>query len=164
MLEEDLLVDEDAEESGKSSTEQPGDLVFTLPHETSSVTSVPSHASEDETPVEDNESLALEDGEENQTPTLPPDLVFTPSSSTESSQPPPSVSPASAPLRRRCATLGGPAPHSGCVFPFVFSGAMYTSCTTRRRGRPWCSTQVDESLNFIPGDYHHGVLNVLFHN
>ena len=159
---EDLLVDEDADESGDSSTVQPGDLVFTLPHETSSVTSVPSHASEDETPVEDSESLALEDGEENQTPTLHPDLVFTPSSSTESSQPPPSVSPAPAPLRRRCATLGGPAPHSGCVFPFMFSGAMFTSCTTRRRGRPWCSTQVDESLNFIPGAYHHGVLNVFF--
>ena len=132
-------IDEGQESSTSSTDENPEDKVFTLPSENEA--SLPPYVSQVGHTEANNEALLSVDVHKNEEA---PDLIFnlTPSSDSQ-------------PLR--CTTIGGPSPRSGCVFPFVFHGKKFTSCTTfktRRRGRPWCSTQRDSRQNFIPGDKH----------
>ena len=38
-----------------------------------------------------------------------------------------------------------------CVFPFVYSGVMYNTCTRKdsQNGQPWCATNVDEATKEV---------------
>ena len=51
-------------------------------------------------------------------------------------------------------TVGGNANGVRCVFPFIFAGQTYSSCTTRDADRPWCSTTAnftkDGSWGYCP--------------
>ena len=53
-----------------------------------------------------------------------------------------------------CTTIRGPRPDKPCVFPFNFNGIEKTTCIKGRlRPDPWCSTNVDDSNNYIPGEW-----------
>jgi len=59
-----------------------------------------------------------------------------------------------------CVTDSGPKSGQKCVFPFIFSGKMYSSCTEwlfdekkSRKGQLWCSTSVDEFGRHKKGNY-----------
>jgi len=47
--------------------------------------------------------------------------------------------------KKPCVTTG----NKPCVFPFVFHGKTYTSCTTKRHHKPWCATRTDSSGKFM---------------
>ena len=54
-------------------------------------------------------------------------------------------------LTRPCHTDGGPAKEAGCMFPFIYRGKTYTSCTAvnTKGGRPWCSTRLDSRGRYM---------------
>jgi len=59
-----------------------------------------------------------------------------------------------------CITDSGPKSGQKCVFPFLFSGKMYHSCTEwnfdedkSNKGKLWCSTRVDEFGSHQKGNY-----------
>ena len=53
-----------------------------------------------------------------------------------------------------CTTIRGPKPDKPCIFPFIFNGENETTCVKGRlRPEPWCSTKVDDSNNYIRGEW-----------
>merc|ERR1712025_758298 len=52
-----------------------------------------------------------------------------------------------------CVTTGGPSTGAACVFPFVYAGSTYTSCTTDGGHPAWCYTQVDSQGKGVSGRY-----------
>jgi len=63
-------------------------------------------------------------------------------------------------INGECVTDSGPKSGQKCVFPFIFSGKMYSSCTEwlfdekkSRKGQLWCSTSVDEFGRHQKGNY-----------
>ena len=42
-------------------------------------------------------------------------------------------------------------PKVKCQLPFVFKDILYRECTTVESEVPWCSTRVDQSLEYFPG-------------
>ena len=59
--------------------------------------------------------------------------------------------------QEECRTVGGPSPHSACVFPFTHAGVVNTECTTEGLGQPWCSTQTWDNGTHISGQGLYGV-------
>ena len=57
-----------------------------------------------------------------------------------------------------CTTVSGPDTGRQCVFPFIFKGITYVSCTDilESPGREWCSTKVDSDGNHINGQGYYG--------
>jgi len=53
--------------------------------------------------------------------------------------------------RSECSTAGGPAGvGTPCVFPFVYNGVRFTSCTTvNNNGQRWCATEVGANSAYI---------------
>lgn len=41
--------------------------------------------------------------------------------------------------------------HEPCVFPFIYKGKKYTSCTSVEEHNPWCSTKVDRKGGYMKG-------------
>ena len=53
-----------------------------------------------------------------------------------------------------CETVGGPWPRQKCVFPFLFDGKEYDSCTTDGEvDYFWCATDVDKNGEMIIGNW-----------
>ena len=52
-----------------------------------------------------------------------------------------------------CKTNGGNRPNSKCVFPFLFKGTWYESCTIVDDNTPWCSTEVYPSGQHVAGEW-----------
>ena len=43
-----------------------------------------------------------------------------------------------------------PAPNKKCVFPFMYEGKTFTSCTTyKNKGTPWCATEVSSKGKYL---------------
>ena len=51
-----------------------------------------------------------------------------------------------------CKTNGGDVGRQ-CVFPFIYKGTTYSSCTNAGEDFYWCSTKVDESGNHVSGEW-----------
>merc|ERR1711868_101710 len=52
----------------------------------------------------------------------------------------------------QCWTKSGAMINAPCIFPFIYQGVTYTSCTTAGRfSEPWCSTATDTNGNHIIG-------------
>merc|ERR1711936_563242 len=52
-----------------------------------------------------------------------------------------------------CTTSSGPQTGQSCVFPFRYSGVVYTSCTAVDRAAAWCATSVDQAGEFQDNQY-----------
>ncbi|XP_040580289.1 uncharacterized protein [Lepeophtheirus salmonis] len=56
-----------------------------------------------------------------------------------------------------CMTNGGKYSNTKCVFPFIYKGIEYYSCTwyisIYTKNQPWCSTKVDVNNNHIKGNW-----------
>merc|ERR1712012_721810 len=60
-----------------------------------------------------------------------------------------------------CVTVSGPSQGEPCVFPFIFTGKMFTNCTLwtfdtqaqEDKDRFWCSTSVDSNGEHVLGNY-----------
>ena len=57
-----------------------------------------------------------------------------------------------------CKTVSGPGANKPCMFPFIFNGVSYNTCTLKQAddNKPWCSTLVDDNNNHVPGGGHYG--------
>eukprot|EP00040_Diaphanoeca_grandis_P000102 m.14348 g.14348 ORF g.14348 m.14348 type:complete len:2596 (-) comp10105_c0_seq1:515-8302(-) len=53
----------------------------------------------------------------------------------------------------QCDTRDNGVMNRQCVFPFVYEGTRYTSCTMEGDNVPWCATAVDESDVYIDGEW-----------
>ena len=57
----------------------------------------------------------------------------------------------------KCITTGGNAPYKPCVFPFIYNGVKYNTCTyagsQHTEGVAWCSTSTDRYDNHIQGTW-----------
>ena len=57
----------------------------------------------------------------------------------------------------KCITTGGNAPYKPCVFPFIYNGVKYNTCTyagsQHTEGVAWCSTSTDNYDNHIQGSW-----------
>jgi len=61
----------------------------------------------------------------------------------------------------RCSVIEGPAQGQECVFPFVWGGRRFTSCTQwtyggQHQGKLWCSTRTDSQGRHINGQGNFG--------
>ena len=49
-----------------------------------------------------------------------------------------------------CKTNGGPVQNQPCVFPFIYKGENFSSCTEKKfEYVPWCATETDTEGKFI---------------
>merc|ERR1712096_285366 len=47
-------------------------------------------------------------------------------------------------------TIGGARAGVDCVFPFTYSGVVYTSCTiVENENVEWCATKVDKYMDYV---------------
>ena len=46
-----------------------------------------------------------------------------------------------------------PNPETPCHFPFTYEGITYFECTEKKWDQLWCSTEVDNSGNFVSGKW-----------
>ena len=55
-----------------------------------------------------------------------------------------------------CTTVSGEKSNKTCIFPFIYNGITFNSCTlswSHDHTKAWCSTRVDESGKHISGHY-----------
>ena len=52
-----------------------------------------------------------------------------------------------------CRTNGGNVNDEPCVFPFIFKGVVYQTCTTIGHDQPWCYTMVNEDGVGVEGQW-----------
>ena len=48
-----------------------------------------------------------------------------------------------------CNTTGGPVPNQPCVFPFIYNGEEFSSCTKVDYRVSWCATKKDEEGKLV---------------
>ena len=49
-----------------------------------------------------------------------------------------------------CTTNGGADPNRPCVFPFMYNGITYQTCTDANRdGVLWCATKVNQDMSHL---------------
>ena len=57
-------------------------------------------------------------------------------------------------LASKCLTISGEDRNKTCIFPFAYHGIKFSTCTKMENGDvDWCSTQVDDRGNYIPGKW-----------
>ena len=52
-----------------------------------------------------------------------------------------------------CITNGGNVNNETCVFPFIYKGVTYRSCTSKDENKNWCYTEVDTNANGVEGKW-----------
>ena len=53
-----------------------------------------------------------------------------------------------------CRTKGGNVSNMRCVFPFIYHGIEFLTCTgTNNDGVQWCATKTDDEGNYIGGQW-----------